>query len=701
MKYNIVFTTFLYSTLSFAAVVEVDYKSLLQQKNPPQVYLNMKEADVKKLSSLSLLKYQENQKNWTACAKQAANLFRVEKVLSAWVLTTGLNCSLKIDNEKQKISFLKDSLKRLDTVVDLLDRGPWKNNLQLYWNQSLNYLSTRLTTTADQKKIETYAFQRFEYLSSENKKIFITDRKSDGVMAPLGLGKTVRPLDAQEAKEAALDSRITKLDQEKKYTELISVLIQSIREYPATTLTKKWKDKVYEIWSLSKDTNSLNSQEVADVLLQADPEFLLEMAQWSYRRAYYRDAARLSEKFTRESKDLVSRGSALGILSRSLLFLGLYEEAKTNFEILADKYAATEDGQNAVFRLGLLHFRLANYQISKKYFERILLKKDKNDLASRYWWIRSLEELKDSQTDEEKRKLVSDFPASYYGLKLNAELNGGKLVFDANPGKVPTVKSVFIADQADTWKRFEALSKAGWVIEAASEFTFLVNPANDDELMSMALLLNHWGQYNSAIRISNQIFDQNESFKSWFWMKKTFPMVYADLISAEAARYKLNPYVFRSLIRQESAFALRAVSTSNALGLMQMIPPTAADVSQRMKMKVSIPEDMYRPEINIKMGSFYFSDLLNSFQGHIPLSLASYNAGPTRINLWLNSRPETKDLSKNFSTNYRDEIWMDELPWGETSFYVKAILRNMILYSRIEKEDFELKPSFWSDFYKR
>lgn len=102
-------------------------------------------------------------------------------------------------------------------------------------------------------------------------------------------------------------------------------------------------------------------------------------------------------------------------------------------------------------------------------------------------------------------------------------------------------------------------------------------------------------------------------------------------------------------------------------------------------LKINIPEDLFVPDINIRMGTYYIAKMIKQFGGNVPMGLAAYNAGPTRMQIFVKARPEVELLTKKPSSDAWDELWMDEVPWFETSFYVKAILRNTMMYKVLER----------------
>jgi soluble lytic murein transglycosylase-like protein len=105
------------------------------------------------------------------------------------------------------------------------------------------------------------------------------------------------------------------------------------------------------------------------------------------------------------------------------------------------------------------------------------------------------------------------------------------------------------------------------------------------------------------------------------FLGRVSPALQSCIIEA-AELYRLPIPLILALIRKESNFAHQAVSPKGAMGLMQLMPGTAASLGVR---------DPFDPRENILAGCRYFRQLLDYFQGNVPLALAGYNAGYNRV----------------------------------------------------------------------
>jgi soluble lytic murein transglycosylase len=128
-----------------------------------------------------------------------------------------------------------------------------------------------------------------------------------------------------------------------------------------------------------------------------------------------------------------------------------------------------------------------------------------------------------------------------------------------------------------------------------------------------------------------------------------------------------------ALTRQESEFFADAISPSGAVGLMQLLPGTAKETARKAGIKYAANR-LFDPDYNITVGSIYLGKMIDKFDGSYVLSIASYNAGPGRINQWINSYGGP-------GHSVRETVdWIERIPTSETRHYVEHVLENMQVY---------------------
>jgi len=117
----------------------------------------------------------------------------------------------------------------------------------------------------------------------------------------------------------------------------------------------------------------------------------------------------------------------------------------------------------------------------------------------------------------------------------------------------------------------------------------------------------------------------------------------------------------------ESRFDPMAESHKGAIGLMQLLPETAAWIAEKLELPAPTDEELLEPEVNIRLGIWYLSYLLDRFEGEEMLALAGYNAGPNRVKDWVSAG--TIRVGKPSS-----------IPYEETRNYVIKIEETRAIY---------------------
>jgi len=147
-----------------------------------------------------------------------------------------------------------------------------------------------------------------------------------------------------------------------------------------------------------------------------------------------------------------------------------------------------------------------------------------------------------------------------------------------------------------------------------------------------------------------------------------YPLGYWGLVQGQSAQYALDPYLVVALIREESAFGERVVSSSGAVGLMQLLPTTANHLVNA-KGSSGDPTKLDAPADNIALGTRYLAMMIEEFKGNRARALAAYNAGPNQVRRWLGRLGDRTD----------DEF-IEEIPFSETRAYVKRVLGSYYRY---------------------
>lgn len=149
-----------------------------------------------------------------------------------------------------------------------------------------------------------------------------------------------------------------------------------------------------------------------------------------------------------------------------------------------------------------------------------------------------------------------------------------------------------------------------------------------------------------------------------------FPLAQQEHFANAAKKHDIDSWLLMAVARRESAFNPQARSHAGAMGLMQLMPGTAKDMARQNGIQLSNDADVFEPALNIDLGSGYLAGLLKRYNNNRVLALAAYNAGPHRVDSWLDGEEMPFD------------VFIESIPFYETREYVQAVLAYRVIFSR-------------------
>ena len=133
-----------------------------------------------------------------------------------------------------------------------------------------------------------------------------------------------------------------------------------------------------------------------------------------------------------------------------------------------------------------------------------------------------------------------------------------------------------------------------------------------------------------------------------------YPAGWGDLVAEQAAHYGVDPLLMLALMRQESSFDPRAQSGAQAMGLTQIVPPTARGIASRLGRDDFALRDLFKPAVSVEFGTWFLAQLLGDYKGRIFPALAAYDAGGGNVARWLQRFGDDPDLL------------VEQIPFNET-----------------------------------
>jgi soluble lytic murein transglycosylase len=363
--------------------------------------------------------------------------------------------------------------------------------------------------------------------------------------------------------------------------------------------------------------------------------------------------------------------------------------ALLDLEAVSTRYPQGDYAGEALFKTFWLHHRLdddeAGLASLDRVEERFAHAADPFDVErARYWRGRVL----DSQGNRAGAMalwtaLAADHPATYYGLLARTRLAERQPTTAAELAQrsvlPPAAGETTLVDAGTL--RTDAHYRAGTQLlalgfsDAAAQELLAVRRSRQPKDVTRILIqgISRAGDLRSGQALARTEFAgalngpvTPQLRDVW---EAAYPKAYRELVERYCKSPGVDPDLLQALMREESALDPRALSWAGALGLTQLMLPTAQAVARDLRLSRPSSEGLLDPALNIQLGAAYLGRLLTRFGGNPVYALAGYNAGPTNVDRWRSSR-----------SGLELDAFVEEIPLAETRSYVKRVLRSYNAY---------------------
>jgi soluble lytic murein transglycosylase len=302
-----------------------------------------------------------------------------------------------------------------------------------------------------------------------------------------------------------------------------------------------------------------------------------------------------------------------------------------------------------------------------------LPKQDQQDERWRYWKARALIRLDRAEAGEAILKALS-VDRSYYGFLAAQQLGDRpKLLHERLDADAHLMQRLL---ENPALQRARELHHLGRSLAARREWNIAMLQRSDAELQAAARIAQQWDWPSQVILTLTRL-------RQWNDLELRFPLTHQNEITAQAQDAGIDKAWIYAIMRQESAFMQDAKSPVGARGLMQLMPKTAESMAKELRLAITDPDELYKPELNIKLGTGYLNKIFRRLQENPVLATAAYNAGPWRVVNWLPKQTQPAD------------IWIETVPFRETREYLKRVLAYTVIYNYRLGEDPSRPQSIW------
>ncbi|MEM9624712.1 MAG: lytic transglycosylase domain-containing protein [Pseudomonadota bacterium] len=412
--------------------------------------------------------------------------------------------------------------------------------------------------------------------------------------------------------------------------------------------------------------------------LADDPGLLFDRARWRRLKRKHAAAKELlldpPDRLVRPERWWFERSYHIRRSIQARKFVEAYQLASRHGQLNGGDYAEAE------WLSGWLALRFVKRpKTAFRHFVRLYdrVEAPVRQARAAYWAGRTADALHDDAGAVAWYRRAAGHTASYYGQLAAVELSGETV---APPTILPSdsERAAFEAKEvAAVARMLIAVDSRRYLDDFLGELTESAETAA--EIGMVAEYANAAGRPALLARLG-----RSAAFEGKVHERTSFPVPRIEGLLRPAAA--VEPSLLLSVARQESMFRLDAKSPAGARGLMQLIPSTARIVAKQTGAPYDGDRLLADPDYNAFLGSHYMHDLIERFDGALPLALAGYNAGPLRVKRWIELHGDPRDGDRNDLVD-----WIELIPYEETRNYVQRVLEGYEVYKRhLDEADIEV-----------
>ena len=339
---------------------------------------------------------------------------------------------------------------------------------------------------------------------------------------------------------------------------------------------------------------------------------------------------------------------------------GLFDDGLDHARAIVAAVPGSIAGFEPLWKLAWERFRSRDFAGARGRFEALasVYRDVPRERRLLYWRARCLdEEGRRGEAAPLFESLAAGHPPDVYALFSRRRVPGFRPRPEDRVQDPSTATAVY--------RRADELLRLRFFEEAAAEVRVLPPARGKDlRLAEAEFALGRFSPAAAAVkRAFPEIGTAGEARVPDGWRRLFYPIEVGGFLAENAKEYRIDPAVLRGLVRQESVFDPAARSRAGALGLTQLMPGTAKEISRSVLRVRYRRAFLYDPPTNARLGAAYLRTLFDRFSENPLWALAAYNGGPSRMARVLRENPGLPD----------DEVF-ESHPAYETRDYVRRVM---------------------------